>query len=290
MMMYELIKQVLPPTFEVTSPRCGCPHRYYIVCGNSSYADAPNKTLHIPGDFNDKGQLNGAGEIRVTHQFLVAPGTDVEYTKDGKHVQGRYTITNDVPLARLEMADFLKAIEPYTTQTEKVSFDEMKSGVGSGKRHAKAMSYAYHLIATLRLGYDLALIELTRFGSLCTPPLADLDYFDRALKAAIRLEAQATHRKDETVEQRAKILYEGQEQRIIETIQKEAEDNLPNYEYFLTYDEEGHAFFKPAIVAQWLKDHRHFKTDYPAEYFISTMEKAGKPMQNRTSKKLSLRS
>jgi len=31
--MYEEISKALPPTFEVTSPKRGLPHRYYIVCG-----------------------------------------------------------------------------------------------------------------------------------------------------------------------------------------------------------------------------------------------------------------
>jgi P4 family phage/plasmid primase-like protien len=47
--------------------------------------------------------------------------------------------------------------------------------------------------------------------------------------------------------------------------QAEKEAKLPNYAYFCEHDEEGHAFFKPALVAMWLSKHRHFKADKNAD-------------------------
>ncbi len=266
--MGPIIRKILPRTFETLSVGRQLPHFYFLVWGKSG-KQPPNGILHIPNDFDENGKKRGAGEIRVGNQYLVAPGTDVDYyNSKGVHIIGRYKILNDVPIAKLEYDTFMEALKPYRSENEKISLEEMKTGVGANFRHAKAMSYAYHLISVTRLGYDLALMELNRFGNACTPPLIDQDYFDRALKAAINLEAATQARIDDkkrTVQEWAKILYDGQELRTVEKIKVEVEqeDNLPNYDYFCPIlDKRGtREPFKPAKVAKWLSEHRHFKAD-----------------------------
>ena len=116
--MYEILKKTLlagRQTFEVTSPRRGCPHLYIVVAGGKT--DVPNAVLHIPNDVNADGKKMGAGEIRVGHQYLVAPGTVVSYLdKKGHRVEGIYEITNNVPLARFEFDDFMNAVKPYISR------------------------------------------------------------------------------------------------------------------------------------------------------------------------------
>ena len=266
--MADIIRKVLPRTFEVLSVGRKLPHFYFLVWGKNNTAP-PNGTLHIPGDLDEKGRAIGAGEIRVNNQYIVAAGTDVDYyNKDGEHIQGRYKIINDVPIAKMEYDDFTNALKPYRTENEKIILDEMQQGIASGKRHAKAMSYAYHLIANLRLGYDLALTELNRFGKLCDPPLLDQEYFDRALKAAINAEAKATYRKElnETKEERAKKLWAGHELRVIDEIKTQVENKgikYPKYNDLFPFNTEKKkpAEFKPAKVALWLYEHDHFKAD-----------------------------
>jgi hypothetical protein len=67
--MDNILRKILPPTFEVTSPRRGLPHRYYVVVGGR----VENKILHLPGDTRDDDK---AGEIRAQNMYLVAPGTE----------------------------------------------------------------------------------------------------------------------------------------------------------------------------------------------------------------------
>jgi P4 family phage/plasmid primase-like protien len=264
--MADIIRKVLPRTFETLSVGRKLPHFYFLVWEKNGTLP-PNGTLHIPNDNDEKGRPIGAGEIRIGNEYLAAPGTDVDYfNKKGEHIQGQYSIINDVPIAKMDYDDFTKALAPYRG-SDKITMEEMKGGVASGFRHQKAMSYAYHLIANLRFGYDLALIELSRFGKLCDPPLTDQEYFDRALKAAISLEAPTQSKNDakhRTTQEWVKILTDGQEQTIIDDLLNDAEDKLPNFDYFCDKDEKGQplaATFQPAKVSMWLKEHRHFKTD-----------------------------
>ena len=199
--MYDLLMKVLPPTLEGQSARRTLPHLYYLVWEKTGRT-IPNKVLHIPGDFNEKGQLNGAGEIRVGNQYVVAPGTHVDFIdkKTKEHIIGDYIITKNRPIAKIDYDDFMNAVLPYlggNNGEQKITTDEMKKGVGSGFRHAKTMSYAYHLIANVRLGETLTFNELKRFGAACTPPLEDEAHFTRAINAAINHEAKATGKTEE---------------------------------------------------------------------------------------------
>jgi hypothetical protein len=96
--MYDAIAKVLPSTFEVTSPKRGLPHRYYVVCGEQ----VPNKTLHIPNVFDEKGRLKAMGEIRANDEYLVAPGTEITWKdKAGEMQTGMYQVTNELILWQL---------------------------------------------------------------------------------------------------------------------------------------------------------------------------------------------
>ncbi|MGD0644726.1 MAG: bifunctional DNA primase/polymerase [Candidatus Bathyarchaeia archaeon] len=206
--MYDLLSQVLPETFEVTSPRRGLGHKYFVVCGEQ----VPNRHLHIPGD------KEGAGEIRADNQYLVAPGTTIKYKdlKTGEQKTGEYTITKDVPIARMEYADFMAAIIPFLGEhgdDQKITNEEIQVGVPSGTRHAKAISYAYHMIANEGLGEALTLDALIRWDKKNQPPINDIEYFKRAIRAAIKIEAQHTKKPNETLDQTKERLRQGRELR-----------------------------------------------------------------------------
>jgi putative DNA primase/helicase len=248
--MYELLSKVLPETFEVTSPRRGLPHKYFIVCGEQ----VPNKTFAVPGDYNEKGQLNGAGELRANNEFLVAPGTTINYIDEqtGEKKSGMYTITKNIPIARIEYGDFMAAIQPYVKNPgdsgQKITREEMKAGVGQGFRHAKAMSYAYHLIAVVRTGQAIALQELERFGKSCTPPLTDVEYFKRTIEAAAKLEANVTKKPIE-------YFLEGTELAVIPKMEEIMnEEKNQSFEYFTKNG------FEPVLFANDLLIQYHFKT------------------------------
>jgi hypothetical protein len=230
--LYDRLSEVLPETFEVTSTRRKLPHKYFVVCG----PQVPNRIFALPGDINEKGQANGAGELRANNYYVVAPGSTVDFTdsKTGEHVKGMYLISRNVPIARMEYPDFMKAIEPYLKDAsgkgDIITTEEMKTGVGEGYRHFKTMSYAYHLIAKARLGEAVALQELSRFGKACTPPLEDTEYFKRAINAAIRWEAKAIKKPKESLEQATERVRQGVELRIIDDLIKSEEEKQKNAE------------------------------------------------------------
>lgn len=214
--MYDLLSKVLPETFEVTSPRRGLPHKYFCVCYGPNGEEVPNKTLYIEGNLDEKGRVKGEGEVRAQNEYLVAPDTEITFKdrETGEETTGKYTITKNIPIARLEYADFMAAVQPYigkNSSDQKITEQEMKIGVGSGFRHAKTMSYAYHLIAVVRLGEALTLQELIRFGKLCSPPLEDQEYFKRAINAAIRKEAEVTGKTEQ-------YFREGTELRVVDEL------------------------------------------------------------------------
>jgi len=97
---YNILSKILPPTFEVTSPRRKLQHRYYVVCGRQ----VENNKFHIPGDLDEKGNKNPSGELRANNYYSVAPGTTIRYEdlQTGQWLTGEYKITNDAPIARLE--------------------------------------------------------------------------------------------------------------------------------------------------------------------------------------------
>ena len=132
--MYDAIAKALPPTFEVTSPKRGLPHRYYVVCGEQ----VPNKTLHIQGELDEKGRLKAMGEIRANDEYLVAPGTEITWkdSKTGEMKTGSYQVTNNVPITRLERVDFMEAIKTFIelngSDTQKITCTDMAKGVSAG--------------------------------------------------------------------------------------------------------------------------------------------------------------
>lgn len=169
--IFDILKERLPETFEVTSPRRGLPHRYYIVCGKQ----VPNLKFHIPGDtyVNAKGATvkNPSGEVRADNHYLVAPGTTIRYEEDGIWKAGEYKITKDVPLARLEFEDFMKAVQGYLMEAagERILTDaKLFNGVSEGERHDTIFRYACRLIGDNPEGgfpAMLALELLERFNN-----------------------------------------------------------------------------------------------------------------------------
>ena len=173
--MYDNLSKVLPETFEVTSPRRGLPHKYFCVCGEQ----VPNKTLYLEGDVDDKGRLNGAGEIRAQNEYLVAPGTEITY-KDlttSEEKTGMYVISKNVPIARIEYAEFMAAVKTYSgkNQVQNITREEMANGVSSGMRHAKGIRYACHLIGKTKLDAETAFFEMQRWNQLNNPPMDEKD-------------------------------------------------------------------------------------------------------------------
>lgn len=145
--IYDIMKERLPPTFEVTSPRHGLPHRYYIVCGKQ----VENLKFHIKGDIDSEGHKNPCGEIRADNHYLVAPGTVIRYQdlKTGEWKTGEYTITNNVPIKSLEYDEFMDAVKPYLLDRvgERILTDEkLEKGVSIGERHDTIFRYACRLV------------------------------------------------------------------------------------------------------------------------------------------------
>jgi hypothetical protein len=176
--MESILRKILPPTFEVKSPRRGLPHFFYVVEGEP----VPNKTLHL------KGEEEGCGEIRAQNEYLVAAGTEIHY-KDLKTSEpkiGRYIITQDRPFAKIQYADFMKAVEPYfgKDSTQKITFKQMREGVPQGTRHAQGIKYATFLAGVQQFDCDTALVEMRRWNQLNQPPMDDSDLIRMVENAA----------------------------------------------------------------------------------------------------------
>jgi hypothetical protein len=185
--LYDYLNKVLPNTFEVTSPRHGIPHKYLIVCGEQ----VPNGVFHIPGDLDEKGRKNKCGEVRAENQYLVAPGTTIRYKdlKSGEWKTGQYIVTNNVPIARMEHADFMAAIKPYMNpedDSQRLTAEDIEHGVSTGERHYKACLYADHLIGHAKLDAETTLFELRRWDKLNNPPINDDEYLKRCVRDALR--------------------------------------------------------------------------------------------------------
>lgn len=192
--MYELLSKVIPATFEVTSPRRKVPHKYLIVCGVENVG---NYEFHIEGVFDEKdpSKLAKCGEVRTQNQYLMAPGSqvwlDAECTK-----LGTYKISKDVPLARMELADFMKAIEPYIGKVngvdqQKLTTEDMKNGVVAGSRHRKCVRYADLLLGSIKLDKETAKHQLLNWNLKNNPPLSEAD-IDHCLEEAIGFIAKQT--------------------------------------------------------------------------------------------------
>lgn len=167
--MAEIIRQIFLPTFETISPRRKLPHFYFAVTDG----EVPNSTLFLKGD--DKG----SGEIRSQNEYLVAPGTEIQYKdiKTSEEKNGRYTILHDRPIAKVEYAFFMEAVKPYlgSTPGQKITFKQMREGVPSGSRHAQGIKFATFLIGVKRFDEATALHAMRDWNLLCRPPMGDDD-------------------------------------------------------------------------------------------------------------------
>jgi P4 family phage/plasmid primase-like protien len=147
----------------------------------------------------------------------------VDFWEKETHVQGMYTISKNIPIAKMEYKDFMEAIKPYLkgggNNCDTITAEEMKKGVAAGFRHYKAISFAYHLVAKARLGHELALQELRRFGKTCDPPLTDVEYFKRAIIAAAKHEASKINKPVEYV-------LAGTEQRELEQVKNNVDKEI----------------------------------------------------------------
>jgi hypothetical protein len=192
--LYDYLSKVLPNTLEVTSPRHGIPHKYLIVCGKQ----VPNGVFHILGDLDEKGRKNKSGEVRAENQYLVAPGTTIRYKdlQSGEWKTGQYIVTNNVPIARMEHADFMAAIKPYMNpedDSQKLTAEDIAHGVSTGERHNKASRYADHLIGHRKLDAETTLYELRRWDQeLNNPPINDDEYLKRCVRDAISFLSKKT--------------------------------------------------------------------------------------------------
>jgi len=179
--MADILKKILPDTFETRSPRRQLPHLYYSVYGGA----VPNKLLYMIGG------SDGCGEIRAQNQYLVAPGTTIKYkdlvTKEDK--TGTYTILNNRPIAKIEYTVFMRIISPYlkgdSDESQRVTPEEMRDGVDAGERHAKGIRYATYLVGHLGLSNDEALKQLTDWNLKNRPPMETKD-LKRMIKDAMR--------------------------------------------------------------------------------------------------------
>jgi len=176
--MSEILRSILPPTFEVVSPRRKLPHFYLRVING----DTPNKTLHLPGE------KKGGGEIRAQNSYLVCPSAVITYEdlETGETKTGEYRILNDRPIATMEYKDFMAAITPYlgSITTQKITHEQMREGVPEGTRHAQGMKFASYLVKVQKFDFNTALLEMKRWNQLCKPPMNEHD-LERMVKNAL---------------------------------------------------------------------------------------------------------
>ncbi|MFC1486366.1 phage/plasmid primase, P4 family [Thermoproteota archaeon] len=157
--MADILRSVLPPTFESLSPRRKLPHFYFKV----NDGEVQNKTLRLPEN------NMAAGEIRVKNQYLVSAGT--------KTFHGLYRIIADNPIATLSYEQFIAAVKPYLGKdpSQKLTKEQIKNGVSKGERHNVGIKYANYLIGVQGLEYQTTLIEMQRWNQTCKPPNDESD-------------------------------------------------------------------------------------------------------------------
>jgi P4 family phage/plasmid primase-like protien len=176
------IRRFLSPTFEVRSPRRGLGHFYIVVEGGQ----VENKTLHW------NGEEEGSGEIRAQNEYLVAPGTTIQFRdlRTSEPRTGAYTITQNRPLAKFMYDDFMAMMKPYLGGNPKqpITFEQMRKGVPQGTRHAQGIKHAVFLVGVKKFDYATALFTLGEWNKLCTPPMDD-DDLERMVKNAIEYDA-----------------------------------------------------------------------------------------------------
>lgn len=188
--MEAILRQILPETFEVKSPRRERAQFYLDVINGP----VPNRILHL------KGEEEGAGEIRAQNEYLVAPGSEIRYKdlKTGEEKTGRYTITKDVPIVRVDCKEFMKVMEPYLGSDEKqrITFEQIREGVPQGTRHAQGIKLAKFLLGIQQLDPETALFTLKNWNRLCKPPMDEAD-LQRMIKNALGYLEQLPDTKDE---------------------------------------------------------------------------------------------
>jgi len=167
--MSEILRSILPQTFEVISPRRKLPH-FYIQVVNG---ETPNKTLHLPGE------KKGVGEIRAQNSYLVCPSAIITYEdlETGETKTGEYRILQDRPIATMEHKDFMEIITPYlgSSPSQKITHQIMREGTPQGTRHFYGIRLANFLIKRLNLDYISALIAMKEWNKKNTPPMNELD-------------------------------------------------------------------------------------------------------------------
>ena len=189
--IYDIMRKRLPRTLEVTSPRRGYPHFYLVVCGEQ----IENLKFHIQGDIDEQGHKNPCGEIRADNHYLVAPGTVIRYQdlKTGEWKTGEYTITSNVPIARLEHDEFMDAVNPYLLERvgERVLTDEkLEKGVSEGHRHDTIFRYACRLVGDNPEGRNpasVALDILRRWNQAKLAAPVEDEFLQRVISRRLRL-------------------------------------------------------------------------------------------------------
>jgi hypothetical protein len=186
--MDQRVRQILPPTFEVRSPRRGLPHFYIVVEGGQ----VPNKTLHL--NCEEEGQ----GEIRAQNEYLVAPGTEIKYRdlKTSEPKVGIYTIIQNRPFARMKYYEFMSLFEPYfgSNPKQRITHEQMRMGVPKGTRHAQGIKFACYLVGVQRFDCATALHAMEEWNKLCQPPMP-VDDLERMVKNAIDYIAAAKEKR-----------------------------------------------------------------------------------------------
>ena len=176
--MQELVRKILPPTLEILTPRRGLTHSLFAVTD----LEVPNKDLFFGVD--EKGKPKHAGEVRAQNKYLVAAGSEIEYKvldENGKESSeektGRYTILHDRPIAKVKYADFMKALEPHFAAGtgQKITFKQMREGVGKGCRHDQGIKLATFLCGIQKLDPAAALQAMREWNKLNRPPMTDHD-------------------------------------------------------------------------------------------------------------------
>jgi len=176
--MVNILRNILPPTLEVITPRRQLPHFFLKIPDG----EIPNKVLHLPND------EEGAGEIRAKNQYFVAAGTTISYNdlQTGELKTGTYKILHDRPIAEIFSSDFMRAVTPYLGKdsSQRITKDIMQNGAEKGTRHAYGIKYASRLIRYEHLDPVASLDVLKRWNEKCKPPMAEKD-LERMVKNAL---------------------------------------------------------------------------------------------------------
>jgi len=174
--MSKLLREALPETLEVESPRRKLPHLYFHVVNG----EVGNKILHLPKE------KDAVGEIRAQNQYLVCPGTVISYgdLESGETKKGEYHILENRPIAKLEYKDFMERIKKYlgSDPTQKLTKAQMRDGVFKGDRHYVGIKQAAYLVG-LDQDEITVLFNMKVWNKLCHPPLPESE-IERMVKWA----------------------------------------------------------------------------------------------------------